>query len=37
VTSGYRITLTEEGSDGSIYPAFLLPTLPYPGLKIRVP
>lgn len=32
--SGYRITLTEEGSDGSIHPAFHLPTLPYPGLKI---
>jgi hypothetical protein len=32
--SGYRITLYEDGVEGAMLPPFVMPTLPYPGLRI---
>jgi hypothetical protein len=32
--NGYKITLYEDGAEGPIWPPFVMPTLPYPGLKI---
>lgn len=32
--SGYRITLYKDGADDAAWPSFVMPTLPYPGLRI---